>query len=219
MEKLEPEVIVFDLDGTLIDSKQDIANALNWTFDQLGYPPLPMKTIEQFVGNGVAPLIRLALEDAGHLDREVDVVKLFRSRYWDHLLDHTIMFETVFETLEELRNSYKLGVISNKPEQYTKRIVKKLGLYPHFGAQVYGGDTLSVKKPKPDALLKIAQFYGMPIEKVLMVGDSGVDAKTAFNAGAMFVGVTYGFRDMNEIRSAGATMFIDKFEQLMDLLN
>ena len=218
MKTIEADVIVFDLDGTLIDSKQDIANALNWTFEELGYDPLPMKTIEGFVGNGVAPLIRKSVRAAGHEDREQEVLELFRGRYWDHLLDYTRPYDTVVDTLESFRDRYKMGLVSNKPERYTKRIVKELGLSWAFGDSVYGGDSLPVKKPDPAALLEISDRYNSPTDRMVMVGDSGVDAKTAKAAGAEFVGVTYGFRDVAELKEAGAVMFIDKFEKLKDLL-
>jgi len=219
VKRLDVDVIVFDLDGTLIDSKIDIANALNWTLDRLGYPPLPLKTIEGFVGNGVAPLIRRTVHAAGHPEREADVMTIFRERYWDHLLDTTRLYDTVPETIGRLRGRYHMGVVSNKPARYTQRIVDALGLRPAFGEAVYGGDSLPEKKPNPAALLQIAQRYGADPARMVMVGDSAVDVSFGKNAGAATVGVTYGFRSVDELKEAGADILIDRFGQLLEILD
>ncbi len=218
MRKFDVDVIVFDLDGTLIDSKLDIANALNWTLEKLGYPHLPVETIGAFVGNGVLPLIQRTLEAAGHLEKEEAMVSLFRQRYLDHLLDNTRLFDSVEETVNQLAGRYKLGLVSNKPERYTKKIVHELGIEPVFDGAVYGGDTIPVKKPDPQALLEIAEKYGSPVSRLLMVGDSAVDIKTGQNAGAYTVGVTYGFRPLKELADAGPDALIDRFSQLGTLL-
>ncbi len=212
---------MFDLDGTLIDSKADIADALNWTLRQIGRDPLPIKTIEGFVGNGVAPLISRAVEASnasGQSLSEEKVRKLFRGRYWDHLLDKTKMFDHVEETIHSFVGRYKMGVISNKPQRFTKRIVEELGLRPAFGDQVYGGDTLSVKKPDPTALRRIIETYDATPERTVMVGDSKVDIETGKNAGAYTVGVKYGFRSIEELNAAQPDHIIDSFDQLNSLL-
>ncbi len=213
MKRFDVDVIVFDLDGTLIDSKLDIANSLNWTLRKLGYAPLPLPTIESFVGNGIFPLIKRTVEAAGAPEDEEKMMTVFRRRYWEHLLDNTKLFDTVAETLEYFTGRYKMAVISNKPERYTKKIVKEIGLYDAVGEAVYGGDTLPVKKPNPAALLEIAARYGSPLSRMVMVGDSAVDIFTAKNAGVSAVGVTYGFRSTEELIEAGADLLIDRFDQ------
>lgn len=218
MRHFDVDVIVFDLDGTLVDSKLDIANSLNWTLGSLGYDSLPIEEIESFVGNGIAPLIKRTAHAAGAPEDEEKMIKLFRQRYWDHLMDNTRLYDSVSETVNGFIGKYKMAVVSNKPERYTKRIVEETGLYDAVGGAVYGGDTLPVKKPDPSALLEIAGKYGVQTAKMVMVGDSGVDMKTAKNAGAACVGVTYGFRPVDEIRQAGADRLIDRFDQLKELL-
>jgi len=218
MKRFDVDTVVFDLDGTLIDSKKDIATALNKTFIEMDYEPLPMETIAGFVGNGVAPLIRRAVEVAGHTERLEEVMTLFRRHYWDHLLDSTRLFEGVSETLEKLDGRYHMGLVSNKPERYTKRIVAELGLAPFVGNAVFGGDTLPVKKPDPSALLEISRIYSTPASRMLLVGDSAVDVQTAKNAGARSVGVTYGFRDVRELVDAGADALIGQFSGLVEIL-
>ncbi|MBI4827298.1 MAG: HAD-IA family hydrolase [Nitrospinae bacterium] len=215
---LDVDIAVFDLDGTLIDSKTDIANALNWTFGRFGYDPLPMELIGEFVGNGVGPLITRAAQAAGHAEREPEILELFRGRYWDHLLDHTVMFPGVAETLAYLNGRYRMGLVSNKPERYTQRIVDELGMRPYFGRAVFGGDTLPVKKPDPAALREIARLYGGATARMVYVGDSAVDVRTARNAGALPIAVTYGFRGIEELRGAGPEMMIGRFDELRELL-
>lgn len=218
MRRLDVDVIVFDLDGTLIDSKLDIANSLNWTLEKMGYPALPMKTIEGFVGNGIGPLISRTVKEAGAPEREEEVFDVFRRRYWDHLLDNTRLFPGVEQTIEGFRGRYAMAVVSNKPERYTVKIIEQLGLAPVMDGAVYGGDTLPQKKPDPAALMQIAEKYGASASRMVMVGDSAVDVLTGKNAGCATIGVTYGFRETAELVEAGADMLIDDFGQLKDIL-
>ncbi len=218
MALFDVDTIVFDLDGTLIDSRLDIANSLNQTFKDVGYDPLPLSVIEKFVGNGIVPLVRNAVEEAGHPEKEGTVLEIFREHYWNHLLDETKMFTGVMETLELLNGRYGMGLVSNKPERFTKKIIEDLGLIPMFGDDVYGGDTLPVKKPDPAALLEIAKSQNTSASRLLMVGDGAVDVLAGKNAGAYTVGVTYGFRDVEEIREAKVDKIIDRFDELLGLL-
>lgn len=218
MKRFDADVIVFDLDGTLIDSKLDIANSLNWTLDKLGYPSIPIAEIENYVGNGIVPLVKRTVESAGAPGDEAKMMALFRERYWEHLLDNTRLFETVDETIKYFTGRFKMAVVSNKPERYTKKIIKDIGLYPAVGEFVYGGDTLPVKKPDPAALLDIADRFQVSTSRMVMVGDSAVDITTAKNAGTASIGVSYGFRPAEEIMEAGADLLIDRFDQLKDAL-
>ncbi|VAX18906.1 Phosphoglycolate phosphatase [hydrothermal vent metagenome] len=109
MKRFNVDVVVFDLDGTLIDSKEDIANSLNHTFNEVGYDPVPLKVIEGYVGNGIVPLIRMAVESNGHPEKEEEVTTLFRERYWAHLLDKTRLYPGVEETLGKLDENTKWG--------------------------------------------------------------------------------------------------------------
>ncbi|MGK7345101.1 MAG: HAD family hydrolase [Candidatus Nitrospinota bacterium M3_3B_026] len=218
MRRFDVDLLVFDLDGTLIDSRQDIADSLNQTFRRVGYDPLPMETIAGFVGNGVGPLIRRSVEAAGHADKLEQVMEIFRGIYWERLLDTTRLFGGVEETLKKLEGGYRMGIVSNKPERYTKRIVAELGLARYVGGAVYGGDTLPVKKPDPAAVLRIAAGYSVLVSKTLIVGDSAVDIETGKNAGAFTVGAVYGFRSREELLGAGPDAVIESFGELAGLL-
>ncbi len=218
MTRFNVDVIAFDLDGTLIDSKRDIAESLNLTFNEVGYASLSMETISSYVGNGIVPLVQKAVAKAGHPEREQEVLELFRSIYWERLLIHTKLYPGVMDTLETFSEKYGMGVVSNKPERYTKEIVKRLGLEPMFGDQVYGGDSLPVKKPDPAALLKVAEKHGASPSRLLFVGDGSVDVMAGKNAGAYTVGVTYGFRSVEELEKAGVDRLIDNFDELLQVV-
>lgn len=218
MRRFDVDLLVFDLDGTLIDSRRDIADSLNQTFLKVGYDPLSMETIAGFVGNGVGPLIRRAVEAAGHSDRLEEVTDIFREIYWERLLDTTRLFDDVEETLDKLSGRYRMGIVSNKPERYTRRIVAELGLARYVGGAVYGGDTLPVKKPDPAAVLQIAAGHAVPVSRTLVVGDSAVDIETGKNAGAFTAGAAYGFRSREELLKAGPDAVIESFGELSGLL-
>ena len=218
VKKLDVGALVLDLDGTLVDSKNDIADSLNWTFELMGYEPLPMKVIEGFVGNGIMPLVKNAVVAAGHPERFDDVLGAFRKRYYDHLLDKTGLFDGVMKTLVMLAPDYKMGIVSNKPHHMTVKITRELGLDRFFNGQIYGGDSLAVRKPDPASILMIAARYNVPSSRTLVVGDSGVDINAGKNAGARTIGVTYGYRSVEELAEARPDALIDRFDSLLGFL-
>lgn len=218
-KRLEADLVVFDLDGTLIDSARDISESLNITFKKLGYQPLPEETIHQFVGNGVRPLIERSVIAAGHPGRLEDTLESFRDVYQERLLHHTKLFEGAYLTLESLKRSGKsLGLVTNKPARFAFPILEALNLERFFDGGAVAGDTLNVIKPAPDALLKIAETTKTDPRLTVMVGDSAVDINTGKNAGAKTVGVTYGFRSREELLEAGADALIDHPEELLTVL-
>ncbi|MBF0171296.1 MAG: HAD-IA family hydrolase [Nitrospinae bacterium] len=212
--RLRARLLVFDLDGTLVDSKDDIADALNRALGIMGYAPLPLSVIGAFVGNGVNPLIARTVQAAGHPEREGDLRELFRDLYAEGLLNKTTLFPGVAETLARLAGRFRMGLITNKPIRFTRPIVEGLGLAPLFGDAVYGGDSLPVGKPDPASFFALAKACGVDPANAVMVGDSAVDVLTAKNAGAASVGVTYGFRDRAELVEAGVDAVIDRFADL-----
>ena len=133
------KLVIYDLDGTLIDSRHDIAEAVNWTLGELGFGPLPEETIAGFVGSGVQNLIRKTWETLGVADPPANrSLKLFRKRYGEHLLDRTCLYPSVREVLECLKNR-KQAVVTNKPEAFSIRILEGLGIAPYF-FEILGGD-------------------------------------------------------------------------------
>lgn len=214
MQTLDVDLIVFDLDGTLIDSAVDIAESLNLTFSDVGYDPLPIETIRQFVGNGVLPLVKRAVEMAGHPDRLEAILDKFREIYQERLLINTRLFDGVKDTLDTLQKDFALALITNKPARFTFPILDGLKLSPYFGGAVVAGDTLDVNKPAKETMERIWAVIDKPIEKTVIVGDSEVDIKTGKNAGVYTIGVTYGFRNVDEL--ANADILIDRFSDLLD---
>ena len=182
--------LVFDLDGTLIDSKLDLACAVNATLNHMGREQLEHETIYSFVGNGALKLIALAMGEGVTEAGVQEGMRYFRKHYWKHMLDHTQPFPGVCEGLELLSN-YAMGVLSNKPVRFSTAIVERLGMSKYFRS-VYGEYSFERKKPDPMGMKAILSDLGAQPHQALMVGDSEVDILTARNAGTPFCGVTYG---------------------------
>lgn len=190
MSEHKYDLVIFDLDGTLVDSRLDLANSVNFTRVQLGLLPLENERICTFVGDGAPILLRRALGPT-YNDQEIhEAVQVFLRHYRMHLLDHTILYPGVVETLRGLEK-VTLAVLTNKPVAPSMTILQGLGIHHHF-KYVYGGDSFERKKPDPAGALEILKETGVPGEKSLMVGDSRNDVLTGRNAGIATCGVTYG---------------------------
>lgn len=191
-------LVIFDLDGTLIDSRLDLVHAVNAALRHIGRPELPEDVIASYVGDGAPVLIQRAL--GGEVVDEATVRKgleFFLSYYREHKLDHTTVYPGIAEALAAIQNSAngnprKLAVLSNKPVIPSRAIVEALGL-GRFFSQVYGGNSFASKKPDPEGARKLLHEYGVTPQHAVMIGDSHVDMHTGHNAGMYTVGVTYGF--------------------------
>ncbi len=188
------DLLIFDLDGTLIDSRLDLANAVNATRRHMGMGPLENERVYTYVGNGAPVLIRRALGEQAS-QAEVDrALEFFLAYYREHELDHTILYPRVKESLGRLSAAGKrLAVLTNKPVRMSRAIVQGLGVGDHF-FQVYGGNSFEFKKPNPIGVEALRKETGADREDTMMVGDSSVDVHTARNAGIRCCGVTYGFQ-------------------------
>jgi len=209
--------IIFDLDGTLADTLDDIAAALNAALRSLGRPEAPRDVVRTWVGDGLPTLCRRALPD-------VDVETLQRfiitalDAYRRHPLDHTVLYPGVRELLDELsRRGIPMSVLSNKPHELTVKTVAGLNIADHFRV-VRGYVSEEEKKPSPIAALAIAGDWSLAPASVLFVGDSTADVATARAAAMVPVAVTWGFCSRDQLASAGATRFIDHPSQLVALL-
>ena len=188
------ELVVFDLDGTLIDSKLDLARAVNATREAAGLGPLVDEIVFSYVGNGAPVLIRKALGEGYSEEEYQRALEYFLSYYRDHMLDHTVLYPGVREALDRMRAArLRLAILTNKPVRFSRELVQGLGVGGHF-AGVYGGNSFETKKPHPEGLERIMRELGGRPETTLVVGDSAVDVRTARNAGAWACGVTYGFQ-------------------------
>jgi phosphoglycolate phosphatase len=187
-----PAALVFDLDGTLIDSRRDLATAVNRTRVELGLAPLAVAEIVGMVGEGARRLVEKALGAEVPPERFEEVFGRYLEHYRAVLLDTTQAYDGMPEALARLAARYPLAVLTNKPEDLSRAVLAGLGLLEHFRALV-GGDSLSRRKPDPAGLLLLAERLGAPPEDTLLVGDSAIDAATARAAGARFALVTWGF--------------------------
>jgi phosphoglycolate phosphatase len=187
-----PAALVFDLDGTLIDSRRDLAEAVNRTRAELGLAPLALAEIVGMVGEGARRLVEKALGADIPPERFEEVFRRYLEHYRTVLLDTTQAYDGMPEALARLAARYPLAVLTNKPEDLSRAVLTGLGLLEHF-AEVLGGDSLPSRKPDPAGLLHLAGRLGAAPAGVLLVGDSEIDAATARAAGTRFALVIWGF--------------------------
>jgi phosphoglycolate phosphatase len=211
-------LFLFDLDGTLIDSRADLAFSLNLALERLDLPRLPEARIIGFVGEGVQILMRRSLrESTGHEPEDALIKKgitLFREEYGKHLLDRTCLYPGVTETLDRLSWA-TLAVISNKPEGFSRRILEELNLAKRF-VTILGGDSTQRPKPDPEPLLQVMDICKVIPSETVMVGDSATDIKAGRAAGTITCGVQGGFRPVEQMREAGSDLIIENLLELAD---
>ena len=183
--------IVFDLDGTLIDSKLDLALAVNATLVAAGRAELPHERIFGYVGQGAMRLVERALGEGATPEEVERTHAYFLAYYREHMLDNTTLYPGVLECLEALR-SRPMAVLTNKPWRFSREILEGLSIARYF-REIHGGNSFETKKPDPFGMLAILDSFGVVPAQSMVVGDSDVDVKTARNSGAWACGVTYGF--------------------------
>ncbi|MFA6148991.1 MAG: HAD-IA family hydrolase [bacterium] len=183
-------LLVFDLDGTLVDSKEDLANAVNVALESFDLPPLPHPVIYSYVGDGATVLIRRALPP-GQADLLPEVLDRFLAYYRRHLLDTTRAYPGVAGALRKWAGIYRMAILTNKGVAMSKEILSGLSLDGYF-FEVRGGDSFVTKKPDPEGLLDILRQAGVEAREAIMIGDSRNDVLAGRAAGAVTCGVTYG---------------------------
>ena len=209
------DAIVFDLDGTLIDSLLDLAASVNYTRQRLGLDILTTQRISTYVGDGATMLIRRAMgEGLTEMDIQ-NALNIFVTHYQSHLLDHTKLYHGVDEGLSSL-TSLQLAVLTNKPLAPSRTILQSLGILERFRA-VHGGTCFEQKKPHPMGLEHILRNFGVSRDRTLMVGDSSIDIETGRNAATLTCGVTYGFSS-HTLKSVKADFLIDDFRQISEIV-
>lgn len=216
-----PAALVFDLDGTLIDSRRDITTAINGMRADLGLPPLVLEQVVTMVGEGARLLVERALapENPGFPPDQVDqALERYLGYYWDVCLEQTRPYPGVEEMLEELSGRYPLALLSNKGEALSRKILDGLGLAGRF-REILGGDSLPTRKPDPAGLRVLAGRLGVPVEDLMLVGDTWVDAETARNAGCPFALVEWGFPRPPRLDSVQADLRAARAEELTAALS
>jgi len=192
------KLVIFDLDGTLIDSRLDLVHSVNAALRHIGRAGLPDDVIAGYVGDGAPILIQRALGSEAVDEALVrQGLQFFLSYYREHKLDHTTVYAGVKDALRIVQNARnglprKMAVLTNKPVVPSRAIVEALGLGPFF-SQVYGGNSFATKKPDPEGARRLLEENGVRPEEAAIVGDSHVDVETGQNAGLWTVGVNYGF--------------------------
>ncbi|XXF78741.1 HAD family hydrolase [Myxococcaceae bacterium GXIMD 01537] len=209
---------LFDLDGTLLDSLADIGTSMNHALAAQGLPTHPLPAYRHFVGEGVRVLVHKAAAPEAREDVHEALLARYRAYYDAHLLDFTRPFPGLHSVLEGLAaDGVRLGVLSNKSDGFTRRLVAHFFPGVPFGA-VYGERPGVPRKPDPTAALGLAAELGVPAEACAFVGDTAIDMGTARAAGMYAVGVTWGFRDADELRAAGAQVLATTAEELLAAL-
>ncbi len=203
------KLCVFDLDGTIVDSREDLYLAVAHALGELGLPPRTREEVLGYVGDGAAALVSRAIAPREHLLEAA--LALWREHYTRHLLDHTRLYPGIATVLGSAR--IPLAVHTNKPGAMARRILDGLGVLPRFSVVVGGDD--AARKPNPAGLLGICVRNGVPPEETVLIGDSLVDHATAIAAGVRFVPVSWGFVPMETLASAGATGFVQEAAGLL----
>jgi phosphoglycolate phosphatase len=209
------DLLIFDLDGTLIDSKRDLANAGNAARGHMGMPPLEDERVWSYVGNGAPVLVRRLLGADATEAQVQESLEFFLEYYREHILDYTVLYPGVRESLDRLRNAgVRMAVLTNKPVKISRAILDGLGVGGHF-RQVYGGNSFDFKKPHPIGVEALIEEYGASRERTMMVGDSSVDIQTARNAHVQSCGVTYGFQP-ETLETVPPDLKVDRMEDLAE---
>lgn len=213
------KAVIFDLDGTLVNSIEDIADAMNEALKKYNYPTHSYEEYKVFIGNGIKNLVSKALPE-NHRD-EAQVRRSFESMmaiYREHCSDKTKPYDGIIELLDSLKSrNIKMCILSNKEHKYAKKVTSKL--LPNYFESVDGLTSEALKKPNPIKAIEISNFLNLKPEDIIYVGDTDVDMQTANNANMLAVGVTWGFREKQELIDNGAKVILEHPLELMEIFS
>ncbi|MBC8414779.1 MAG: HAD family hydrolase [Nitrospira sp.] len=210
------KLIIFDLDGTLADTSIDITNAINYALEPFAVTPYSVQQTMAMVGSGISKLLESLLPPESSNPQAIKIVTDRFLKYYDHhLVDNTVAYPGVTATLAKL-SDYKMAVVSNKREVYSKRVIAHLGLQGYFDL-VYGSDSVTKKKPSPVPIQMLLKKYEIRPEQAVMVGDSEFDVEAGLAAGVNVIAVTYGFRPREMLMNA--TYVLDRFDAISEIIN
>ena len=207
--------LIFDLDGTLIDSQRDLIRSVNAMLREMGRDQLHEDTISGYIGHGAPQLVGRALGNNASEEERESALKYFLSYYEDHKMDSTCAYPGVPEALEQLAE-FPMAILTNKPVRISTRILEGLGLAKYFRA-VYGGNSFETKKPDPLGATTILREFAAAPSEAILIGDSEVDVQTARNAGTLAAAVNYGF-GAHDRAAHPADLYLDRLTDLVLLL-
>lgn len=210
--------IIFDLDGTLVNSLEDIADAMNTVLLNLGYPGHSYEAYQYFIGSGLRNLVSKSLPESHNNEKHIDdCYRLMIEEYSSHCTDKTKPYSGIIELLDYLKAAnIKLSVFSNKSDELTKKITADL--FPGYFNPIVGLSIEALKKPNPSEAIAISKSLGLEPEEIIFVGDSGIDMQTAVNANMLAVGVSWGYRPEEELLATGAEHILKHPLDLIQIL-
>jgi phosphoglycolate phosphatase len=213
------KAIIFDLDGTLIDSLEDIAVCMNQVLEELELPTHKIEDYKYFVGGGISVLVDNALNKNTSNEVKEKVTNKFKVIYDQKLHEKTLPYDGIYDLLDELQKlDFKIGILSNKPHEFTIEYAKNL-FSKYEMKEIHGQKAHIPKKPNPTAAIQIAQSFDVPCEEIYFVGDTMVDMQTAVNAKMIGIGVLWGFRDEDELMENGATFVVKHPLDILEIVN
>ncbi len=208
-------LLIFDLDGTLVDTRLDLATAVNHALQQLGRAPLPLSVLTGFVGDGARTLVARALDNFAAHELE-SALHFFRAYYAEHLVDHSRLYDGVLETLQYFRHKKK-ALLSNKPQEFTEPLLARLGLTPFFDVIVGARPDLKLK-PDPQPIHYILEQLGIPAANAMIIGDGENDVLAGKAAGITTCAVTYGIRPPEKLLPLQPDFVVHTFSDLKALV-
>ncbi len=210
------DTVIFDLDGTLLDTLEDLYDAVNFAMRNCGFPERTLEEIRRFVGNGVRVLVRRSVPE-NTPDKEYEkAYSLFRAYYKDNMENHTRPYDGIGELLDNLKNAgFKIAIVTNKADFAAIPLCKRM--FPQVET-VIGTNENIIPKPDPCGVYKALEILGSEKENAFYIGDSEVDAETAFNSGLDLISVLWGFRTKDELKKLGLDFFVSTPKELENIL-
>ncbi|MDF2801654.1 MAG: family hydrolase [Anaerocolumna sp.] len=209
--------LVFDLDGTLLNTLEDLTDSVNYALSTCGYPLRTLEEIKSFVGNGVEVLMSLAVPSGTSKEDCLECLEIYRGHYSLNLQNKTKPYDGILPMLHRLKEEgYRLAIVSNKYDTAVKALCEDY--YSDYITIAIGESKGVNKKPAPDSVYRALELLSSSAEESIYIGDSEVDVLTAHNSGLKCIGVTWGFRDRSVLESKGADYIIDRPEELFEII-